>query len=58
MSKVNPCMFMSKTVIYVVYVDYCLFLSHSQSDRDSIIIIFNEDGPRYIWGHSKRESVS
>ena len=25
MSKVDPCLFMSKTVICVVYVDYCLF---------------------------------
>ena len=56
MSKVNPCMFMSKTVIYVVYVDYCLFLSHSQSDRDSIIIIFNGDGPRYTFGDTQKES--
>ena len=31
MSKVDPCLFMSKTVIFVVYVDYCLFWVRSQS---------------------------
>ena len=32
MSKVDPCLFMSKTVICVVYVDDCLFWAHSQSE--------------------------
>ena len=29
MSKVDPCLFMSKTVICVVYVDYCIFWARS-----------------------------
>ena len=29
MSKLDPCMFMYKTVICVVYVDDCLFWAHS-----------------------------
>ena len=31
MSKVDPCLFMSKTVIRVVYMDDCLFWERSQS---------------------------
>ena len=57
-SKVNPCMFMSKTVICVVYVDNCLFWERSQSDIDNVMKYFKEDGPSYNWGHSKGESVS
>ena len=58
MSNVDPCLFMSKTVIYVVYVDGCLFWEHSQSDIDNEMNYFKEDGPSYNWEHSKGESVS
>ena len=33
-SKVDPCMFMSKPMICVVYVDNCLFWARSQSEID------------------------
>ena len=56
--KVDTCLFISKTVIYVVYVYYCIFWAHSQSDIDKVMNSFKEDGPSYNWGHSKGDSVS
>ena len=58
MIKVDPCLFMSKTLICVVYVDDCLFWEHSQSDIDNVMKSFKEYGPSYNWEHSKGESVS
>ena len=58
MSKVNPCLFMSSTVICVVYVDDFLFWARSQSEIDNVINSFNVDGPSYNQEHSKGESVS
>ena len=55
MSKVYPFLFMSKTVICVVYVDDCLLWAHSKSDIDNVMKSFKEDGPSYIWEHSKGE---
>ena len=46
-------MFMSKTVICVVYVDYCLFWAHSQYYIDNVMKYFKEDGPINNWEHSK-----
>ena len=40
MSKVDPCLFMSKTVIFVVYVDDCLFWESPQSDIDNVMKYF------------------
>ena len=57
MSKVDPCLFMSKTVICLVYVDGCLFWARSQSEIDNVMKSFKEDGPSYNWEHSKGESV-
>ena len=57
-SKVDPCLFMSKTVICVVYVDDCLFWASSQSEIDNVMKSFKKDGPSYNWEHSKGESVS
>ena len=58
MSKVYTCFFMSKTVICVVYVDYCIFWARSQSEIDNVMKYFKEDGTSYNWKHSKGESVS
>ena len=51
-------MFMSKTVICVVYVDDCLFWASSKYDIDNVMKSFKEEGPGYNWEHSKGESVS
>ena len=49
MSKVDPCLFMSNTVICVVYVDDCLFWARSKPYIDNVMKSFNEDGPIYNW---------
>ena len=58
MSKVDPCMFMTKTMICVVYVDNCLFWARSQSDIDNLTKSFKKDGISYNLVHSNGESVS
>ena len=49
MREVDPCLFMSKTVICVVYVDGCLFWARSQSEIENVIKYLKEDGPSYNW---------
>ena len=44
-SKLDPCMFMTKTVVFVVYVNDFLFWAHLQSDIDNIMKSFKEDLP-------------
>ena len=58
MSKVDPCLFMYNTVIFVVYVDDFLFWARSQSEIDNVMKPFKEDGPSCNWEHPKGESVS
>ena len=53
MRKVYPYLFMSKTVIFVVYVDDCIFWARSQSEIDNVMKSFKEDGISYHWDHSK-----
>ena len=55
MREVDPCLFMSKTMIFVVYVDDCLFWARSQSDIDNVMKSFKEDGPSYNWEHPEGE---
>ena len=50
-SEVDPCMFVSKTVVCVVYVDDCLFWSRSKYDIYNLMKFFKEYGPSYNWGH-------
>ena len=57
MNKVDPCLFMSKTLICVVYEDDCLFWERSQSDIDNVMNYFKEVGPSYNWGNLEVESV-
>ena len=47
--KVDPCMFLYKTVVFVVCVYGCLFWENLQSDIDSVIKSFKDDGPGYNW---------
>ena len=55
MSKVDPCLFIPKTLICVVYVDDFLFWECSQSDIDNVMKSFKEYGPIHNWEHSKGE---
>ena len=57
-SKEYTCLFMSKTVICVVYVDDCLFWACSQSEIKNVMKSFKEVGPSYNWEKSNGESVS
>ena len=57
MSKVNPYLLISKTLICAVYVDDCLFWERSQYDIDNVMKSFKEDSPSYNWEHSKEKSV-
>ena len=45
MSKVDTCLFMSKTVISVVYVEDCLFWACSKYEIDNVMKFFKEAGP-------------
>ena len=58
MSKVDTCLFMSKNLICVVYVDDCIFWARSKSDIDNVMKYFKEDLPSYNREHSKGDSVS
>ena len=49
---------MSKTYIFLVYLNDCLFWARSQSEIDNLMNSFKEDGPSYIQEHPKGESVS
>ena len=42
MSKLDPCLFMSKTVICVVYVDGCLFWARSQTNLETRFVCIDE----------------
>ena len=48
---------MSKTVICVVYVGYCHFWEHKQSDINKFINYVKYNGPSYNLEHSKEDSV-
>ena len=58
MSKVDSCVCMSNTVLFVVYVDDFLLWAFSQSDIDNVMKYFKENGPSYNLEKSKGESVS
>ena len=51
--KVDAYLFMYKTVIFVVYVDYFLFWERSKSDIDNVMRYFKYDGPSYNLEHSR-----
>ena len=56
--KVDPCLFIYKTGMCVLYVSNCLFWARSQSNIYNVLNSFMEDDPSYNWEHSKVESVS
>ena len=58
LSKVDPFLFISKTVICVVYVDYFILWEYLQSDIGKVMNYFKGYGPSYNGEHSKGESVS
>ena len=57
-SKVNTCLFMSKTVICVVYMDDCLFWESLESHINNDMKYLKGNEPSYDLEHSKGELVS
>ena len=47
MSKVDPCLFLSKDIVCICYVDDCLFFAHKQEKIDELLKSFKEDGDEY-----------
>ena len=54
--KVYPCLFMSKTVIGVVYVDNCLFWARSKYEIYNVMKSFKEDAPKVTIGYTQGEN--
>ena len=54
----NPCLFISNTIIFMLYLYDCLFWERSQSDIDNIMNSFKKDGTIYNWEHSKVDLMS
>ena len=48
-SKVDPCLFLSKKVIVICYVDDCLFFAKNKKDIDKLLASFKSDGDDYNW---------
>ena len=51
-------LFISKTVICLVYADDCTFWERSQYDIDNVMKSFEEEGPSHNCEYTKEESVS
>ena len=49
LSKVDPCLFFSKKVIVVSYVDDCILFAKCKADIDALIQSFKDDGDKYNW---------
>ena len=58
MSKVDPCLFLSKDIVCICYVDDCLFFAHKQEKLDELLKSFKEDGDEYNWELKVEGSVS
>eukprot|EP00957_Ditylum_brightwellii_P031266 2370203-Ditylum_brightwellii.AAC.1 len=45
----DPCLFISKKVVRIVYVDDCLWFARDIKDIDAVLKSFKEDGDKYNW---------
>ena len=48
-SKVDPCLFLSKKIIVICYVDDCLIFAKDQKDIDDLLESFKKDGDELNW---------
>eukprot|EP00957_Ditylum_brightwellii_P020019 1511446-Ditylum_brightwellii.AAC.1 len=55
--KVDPCLFISKKVICIVYVDDCLWFARDNKDIDAVLKSFKEDRDKYNWEMTEGNSV-
>eukprot|EP00957_Ditylum_brightwellii_P023207 1751257-Ditylum_brightwellii.AAC.1 len=47
--KADPCLFISKKVVCICYVDHCLWFDRDSKDIDAVLKPFKEDGDKYNW---------
>eukprot|EP00957_Ditylum_brightwellii_P156396 11903125-Ditylum_brightwellii.AAC.1 len=47
--KADPCLFISKKVACIVYVDDCLWFTRDSKDIDAVLKSFKVDGDKYNW---------
>ena len=55
--KADPCLFISKKVICICYVDDCLWFAKDSKDIDSVLESFEKDGDKYNWEMTKGGTV-
>ena len=55
--KADPCLFISKKVICVSYVDDCLWFAKDSKDIDAVLKSFESDGDKYNWEMTEGGSV-
>ena len=58
MSGRYTCIFITNKVIWVSYVDDCLFWDRYQGDNEEVLNAFEDNRPKYRWEFSKGENVS
>ena len=47
--KADPCLFISKKVICICYVDDCLWFAKDSKDINAVLQSFKDDGDKYNW---------
>lgn len=57
-SKMDPCLFISSTVILVLYVDDCCIFSRNPNDIDKLLKSFDDDGDEFNWEMTIEGSVT
>eukprot|EP00957_Ditylum_brightwellii_P130342 9942928-Ditylum_brightwellii.AAC.1 len=55
--KADPCLFIFKKVVYIVYVDDCLWFARDRKDIDALLMSFKEDGDKYNWEMTEGDSM-
>ena len=58
MSNLDPCLFLSKDIVCICYVDDCLFFAHKQEKLDELLKSFKDDSDEYNWELKVEGSVS
>jgi len=57
-SEIDPCLFISKKVICLVYVDDCCWFARDNNDINEVLDSFDRDGTIYNWEMSRQDSIS
>jgi hypothetical protein len=57
-SKVDPCLFISKHLICMIYVDDVCVVGTSQAKIDALLQSFKDDGDQYNWEMTEEGSIS